>query len=312
MKITYDNFNSFVKTKSEPSSLISDLWVSRSVIGFNIHNRIQAIFGFSAGFNKKKCETNSAYELLEHLVFTPDLYDEKSLNKPVIYLSEALEPLETSGYIKEFLMGSAGPQRSFYGNGCAIFDNVNDSVMHSRRELIERHICCEVWYKRSIKLISDRLYTVNLLIPSMQVKFYTINTLSEDKFAIVTLECEETGFFAMGAAIRSCLKSAYEHALSEVAMIFEDFIKGRNGNNPTEGSQKKILSLRDKKISRVRKEYFENLEKQVLEKDFVYPEYQSIVFEPLAGVYAARTFSGSALDPRLFEGQANLPTLPLF
>lgn len=312
MKITYQNFKSATKTRNEPSSLITGLWISRSAIGVNVNGQVQPYLGFSAGFNRQRCETGSSFELLERLIFSQYIYDETSLCGPVKYLSETLEPLEKSGYIREFLVGSAGPQKLFYGNGCAIFDNVRDAVLHSRRELIERHLCCEVWYKKTIQLTRDHLYKVIPLIPSVQIAFYTINKIIEGQFAIAVLECSETGFFVVGAAIRTNLKDAYEHALSEVAMIFEDFIKGRKGTSEREGSQKKILSLRDLEISKARKKHFGSLKMQIMEQDYAQPDYQTIVFEPLPGIYAARTFSGSASDPRLFEAEATLPALPLF
>ena len=258
MKITYQNFNSSVKTKSEPSSLVAGLWIARSVIGTNSKGQIQPIFGFSAGFNRNKCENSSSWELLERLAFSPYMYDDQSLHDPVVYLSETLEPLETKGHIREFLVGSMGSLRPFYGNGCAIFDNVPNAVLHSRRELIERHLCCEVWYKKSIRLMQDHQYKVNILIPSVKIAFYTINMIMKGKFAIAILKCSETGFFAAGAAIKSSLEDAYEHALGEAGMIFEDFIKRREGNNSMEESQKKILSLRDFGISEERKKYFSN------------------------------------------------------
>ncbi len=312
MKITYQKFDSSVKTKSEPSSLIENLWISRSAITMIIDGQMQPMLGFSAGFDRNKCEIGSKYELLEHLAFLPYAYDEKSLCDPVIYLSEILEPLEVKGSIKQFLVGSPGTIRPFYGNGCAIFNGMNEAVLHSRRELIERHLCCEIWYKRSLQLIPDQSYQIKTLIPSVKIKLYTVNMAMTDKFAIATLECCKTDFFAIGAAVKSNLNDAYEHAVSEVGMIFEDFIKKRDGNHLKNTSQKNILSLRQSEISSKRKKYFDELKLNILKQNNILPLYQSIVFEPLPEIYAARTFSCSALDPRLFETQTDLPILPLF
>ena len=312
MNITRENFNSAVKVKSEPSSLISGLWISRSVIGVNANGKQQALLGFSAGFDKDKCEINSTFELLERLVFLPNLYDKKFLEKPVVFVSENLDHLHVKGYIHQFLVGSEGPQRQFYGNGCAIFDTPLGAIIHSRNELIERHLCCEIWYKRSIKLRRDHGYEVSALNPFVKIKFYTIKDVLEFKFAIVVLECLVTGFFVVGSAIRSNLKSAYDHALGEVGMIFEDFVKRRDGNTTSVLSNKKILSLRNREISQRRKEYFNDLEDKTTHDFYAQPDYQSIFFEPLPGIYAARTFSNKALDPRLFEAVTSIPTLPLF
>lgn len=306
MRLTLNEFLALTKTKSEPSSVVEGLWISRSILGLKINNKVQPIFGFGAAFEREKCEKSSVYELLEHLAFLPGVYKETNLNKLVA------SSTGESAYIYQFLTGSPGPHGVFYGNGCAISYHEQDAVTHATREILERHLCCEIWYKRSRPLFQKLEYKLNILIPSVEVNFYSTNITGNDHFVMASLTCSETGFFAIGSAIKSTEENAYKHAAGEVIMIFEDARKARVGISSTENSRKNILSLREKSISLERKKYFYSLLSQQnanYEKNL--PICDNVLFEPLPGVYASRSFSCNALDPRNIQ-PLDSPVLPLF
>lgn len=311
MKLTYEIFERSVKTKSEPSSLVKGLWISRAAIGILVNESIKPLFGFSAGFVREKAEVSSKYELLERLVFLQNIYNEDDLIKPVQYISKDIQSFSSKRVIKEFLNGSMSHRGIFYGNGCAISNNYQEAILHSRDELFERHLCCEIWYKR-LPLIREYEFNVELHIPNVNLEFYTINIREEYKFAIAVIDCIAKDFFVFGAAIRPTIEEAYTHSLSEAAMIFEDAIKGRKGYN-TSSRLKQILSSRDETFSFERKQYFKGLlQDNNAHKYASLPSYQTITFEPFPNIYAARTFSVDALDPREMELKTENPTLPLF
>ena len=49
-----------------------------------------------------------------------------------------------------------------------------------------------------------------------------------------------------------------------------------------------------------------------MEYDYIEPVCETIVFEPLPNIYAARTFSNEALEPCEYNIQTDIPLLPLF
>lgn len=316
MNLTLNDFIALTKIKCEVSQVVDGVWIGRSAIGVRtLNGPMQPIFGFAAAFTRKQCETSSMYELLEHLAFLPYVYDEDSANRTVNYIIDdsSLCYRKSNRAIKEFFIGAKNPIGYFYGNGCAISTDLQGAVLHSKCELLERHICCEIWYRHSRPLIQKfqiMLFRMNL---SIVLDLYTTGFIGDDKFAIAVLDCEEIGFFGLGAAIRSSLNEAYHHAASEIIMLFEDAIKGRTGISSTQESQKQILSLRDRKVSAERKAYFQHIKNRTVGNDVpIVPICQAIFFEPLPNIYAARTFSENAFDPRHFAMETDLPILPLF
>ena len=313
MKITYDHFMTAVKTKTELSTIIQGLWLSRSVIGVKVKDHIQPIFGFSGAFDRSKSGKTSTYELLEHLVFLPYAHNQESLAKSVMWISDGDSRLYSQGRVEDFLIGSKGQKCQYYGNGCAIGCTIQHAISHAKRELLERHFCCEFWYQNAGPIAQEE-FTMDLIDTSIKLNFYTANVpLTDGEFAIATLEDPKTHFFALGAAIRSNKDEAYIHAASEVIMIFEDAKKNRGGAYPAGYSQQRILSLREIRVSKNRKTYFDYLIRQKVIKNFyTVPHCQTIVFEALPNIFAARTFSKNALDPRYHERNTSVPILPLF
>lgn len=314
MKVKLQDILSSIKTKSEASTVIDEVWFARSIVGLHINGKVQAIFGFSGEFEQKKSEISSIYELIEHFIFSPFAYSEDSINNLVKYISyENFALVDSTEAIKKFLVGSTGPAGRFYGNGCGISYDLKAAVMHSKRELMERHLCCEIWYRRVRPLFKDKSFQVNILDPSIKLDIYTTDTGNLDTFALAVLECTETGFFVLGSAIRLYKEDAYKHAIGEAVMFFEDAKKGRSGLSSTEQSRKKVLSLRDKQESKRRKDYFYALVAgSPINAPYIMPTYQTIIFKPFPEIYAARTFSKDALNPRQFESLNDIPLMPLF
>jgi len=308
MKLTLNEFFNYAKTKVEQSSLITGLWIARSMIGLKINDNLHPAFGFAASFDYTLCKARSIYELLEHAVFSPFFHTNESINQKVNYVTQALN-IPRAGLVKEFLNGS----HSFYGNGCAIYNDQQTAINHATRELLERHLCCEIWYKQTRPLFQiDYFFKFNH--PKIDLKFFTIDVNKDGRFIISALECEEMGFFALGAALKPTLRDALAHAMSEVIMLFEDVKKQREGYSQNARSKQNILSLREKMISHQRKEHFKKIIRQKSKQysRYIPPVCQVIVFEPFRNMYAARAFSMNASDPRYFEKKNDVPVLPLF
>lgn len=309
MKTTYEECATAIRTKSEQSLIVKDLWISRSVIALRLPNKTLPIFGFAVKNNRQKSETSSFYEVLEHLVFLPYLYDEASAKRLVAPISGAFG----DNTIKDFLIGSKGPKGIFYGNGCAISNNINSAKLHSKRELLERHICCEIWYNKNRLLHQENELEIESFNCLTNISTYSTNSIDDGVFVMATLSCEKMGFFVIGAAIRDNLELASQHAIGETVMLFEDVLKKRDGISTTERSQTQILSLRDRETSKLRKTYFHNLREQCLApKKDMQPICHTIAFEPFSNLFAARTFSDDCLDPRSFESRTDVPIMPLF
>jgi hypothetical protein len=313
MKLTINDIRSSIKTKSEESSIIAGMWLARSVIGIFSNKSALPVFGFSGEFDRIKCETSSIYELIEHIVFLPSAHSKKSANSFVKYVSEDLKLMLSEEKVEKFLIGSWGPTGRFYANGTGIFSDIKGAVTHSKRELLERHLCCEIWYHRTRPLSKETNFLVNTESPHVKIDLYTTDTNNDDKFALAALECTETGFFVLGAAVRSNEKDAFEHATAEAVMFFEDAKKGRQGLSSTEQSRQKVLSLRERITSQKRKSYFQYLTaNQPIYSPCIMPLIQTIMFEPFSGIYAARSFSKDALYPRQFDATNKIPLMPLF
>ncbi len=314
MNLTWDYFLASRKTKTEASMACKDAWVARSAVGVKIDQEVKAIFGFGAGFCKTAAETSSLYELLERLVFLPYAHDTESLNKPVSFVSNELTYKCANETVQQYLIGSFGPKGIFNANGCALSSNAQHAVSHAKRELIERHLCCEIWYKQTRPLLPYPAFKMEALRSSIHLGLYTTDITSEGEFALAALEDSEVGFFALGAAIRSNILDACTHAACEALMLLNDAIKERTVGSSTEQSRQQILSLRDKQTSRLRKMYFQSLitRSLITKRAYFAPVCKTIIFEPLPNIYAARAFSLEALDPREFYIQNNIPSLPLF
>lgn len=308
MKISYSDFLTCIKTRVQPSCVIDGLWIARSMIGVRRERHIHSLFGFAAAFDYNLAETRATFELLEHVVFSPFLHSENSVHNPVLFV-DGLQPESKVGSVKQFLMGVSG----FYGNGCAVSFNKQQAIDHSKRELLERHVCCEIWYKNIHPLWQvDDFYEP--IAASLNLKFYTTDLDIDGKFIMATLDSPEMNFFALGAAIKSTMQDAIMHAAGEVIMLFEDVKKGRAGFSSNNRSEQHILSLRDQSQSWQRKKHFE----KILQANLSYKHEtrplacQTIVFEPFENLFAARSFSLHALDPRHYEKMIDVPVLPLF
>ena len=213
MKINYHDFIRSVKTTSEKSSMVNELYIARSAIGMNAGNRIMPLFGFAADSDQYKAEWRSQHELLEHMIFLPYAHDEASLNKEAVYLTKNLAS-HSDLAIKHFLIGAAHAKSIFNANGCAISSNMQMAIKHSENELLERHLFCQIWYQRSLPFIPVHHYKLDLIYQNIELEFYTSNECRHKKFAAVSLTCHETGFFAFGAAVRDYLEDALLHARS--------------------------------------------------------------------------------------------------
>lgn len=75
MKINYHDFIKSVKTRTERSNTVDNLYISRSVIGYQNNSKMVPLFGFSADFDQEKSTLKSRYELLEHLLFLRCAHD---------------------------------------------------------------------------------------------------------------------------------------------------------------------------------------------------------------------------------------------
>ncbi len=232
------------------------------------------------------------------------------LNLPVTCIEDDGKQFDL-GVVRQYLIGSPYAKSTYSANGCAISSNVEDTIAHSRRELLERHICCEIWYKQSCILIACPEY--NFTGHNFEIKLYTTtNVLPHDHFAIAALECETEDFFALGASVKTTFEAARNHAICEAVMLFHDVLKKIPGSiaNP---SASKLLSLRNKSTSQARKAYFTRIltKKTLSSGDYIEPICKTIIFEPLPNIYASRTFSADALNPRDFD-MGNVPVMPLF
>ena len=316
MRLTKESFQNYTKTKSEPSQCVKGLWIARSMIGVSVNDINKPMFGFGTSFNLNECETKSRYELLEHLVFLPYIYTHTSASQTVSFTTDVTNIITSEWAYKtvqDFFIGKTGPTGFFSANGCAISTSIENAITHSRRELLERHLCCEIWYKRCRSIYEiDVNYDLDIISASVKINFYTTKTSDNDKFVMATLECIETGFFAFGAAVKATIDQACQHALCEVVMIFEDAIKGRTGLSSTLESKKKIMSLRDACFSKERKKYLKYLANRSTMTTGIDPDYEHISFEPLQSLFASRTFAANALEPQHFEGHEDVPMLPLF
>lgn len=312
MRFTYDEYTRITKTKLEMSSVVNGLFISRSAIGVQVNDKPNLFFGFGTGFTRDKSAASSLYELLEHMVFLPFFHTLESMDMLPVFASQGINlPNPT---IKLFFIGADGPLGCFTANGCAISRSPGKAMEHSKNELLERHTCSQIWYHRNKPLLAINDFDIKLTSDDLTLSFYTTDTLDEDrKFGLVSLDCSSSGFFALGAGIRDTIDDALTHAASEAIMIFEDAKKGRKGLNSMRISQQGILSLRNKELSYRRKEYLNfiknNPPKNILRQKF---SCDYVCFEPLPGVFAARSFSRDALDPKILIAETTIPTLPLY
>lgn len=313
MKLNLDRFLASVKTKREASSVFNGIWISRSAVGVGAGHEVKPIFGFGSAFCQERSDVSSVYELLERLVFLPSLHDRISLNNPVAFISDDKKARVGKKVVHQYLMGSMGPKGVFYANGCAISTDIQCAIDHSKRELLERHLCCEIWYRRARSVFPYSKFKIDTFSPYIKIALYTTDVVPEGELIIASLDSAEDGFFALGAAVRTNIQDACEHAVCEVVMLFEDAKKKRTVGNSTDQSRSNMLSLREAHASRRRRAYFESLiTHDSLKTSYNPPLCETIVFEPLPTIYAARSFSVDLLDPREFDDRDDIPLLPLF
>lgn len=312
MILSIKNLKPYIATKAEASSVLSDYWLARSAINIKVGNLARPIFGFAAGLNRAECEMRAEYELYERLAFLPYLYTQDKLQKMSFYAVPRYKKLGST--LTDFLIGASGPRGKFSANGCALGNTLYSAIKHAKRELLERHLCCELWYQKNKILVPVDNFKLSNLSSRIKLNFYTTHIPSPDQFAVAVLYYEPD-FFVLGAAIRDTLPLACLHAASEVFMLLEDAVKNRDGSglvSLTPGARKNILMLRNKNISLNRRNYFHQLlENKKCGLKNKLPSISTVWFKPASNLYAVRAVSDQCLDPREF-GQENVPGLPLF
>jgi hypothetical protein len=312
MKLTKENFDLLTISSGARSSLCNDLWLARSAIGV-INNGIQQpVFGFGFAKDQTISELKSRYELLEHLAFLPALYSEVEARSEVKYISHPNSPPYVNPKVKDFLIGKPNDLGIFNANGCAISFSPEGAVKHANKELLERHICCEIWYERTRNIEQiDVDIGLNLNSKDVKLNFFTSALKNNGTFILATLESNQPMFYGFGAAVKDSLDEACFHAASEAIMLYEDALKGRNGISSTEESKAKVLSLRNAVLNKERKDYLISLLQSSADGGSEL-NYQIIQFEPMPSLFAARSFADNAFDLRNFKDYKNVPTMPLF
>lgn len=314
----FDALQQLVTTTTCESSVISGLWLSRSgvLLKNSDGSKLTPIFGFSGSFDKDASRRKSIFELIEHLAFHPQ--------KPLGYVSVNAQARifahadeSASLPIDRLLLGATAFGEKLHGNGCAVHADRVSAAAHATNELLERHYCCEMWYKRRVSLCRIESARYKVKDCKINLALYRLIIPSDAHLIIATLYSSICGFFAIGAAWRTSFEEACNHATGEAASLYQDAMMNRAGHASTEAARTNILSLRDINESSRRKRYFERLLAEPdlarLEELPEAPVPTVYTFNLPCGLVAARALSGEVLTPRRFHAsQIETPVLPIF
>jgi hypothetical protein len=313
--LNLSDFSERTTRKIERSPLADNLYIARAAIGIRRQTDKLAMYGFGAGRDPAAASTRAMFELYERLFFAATSHSPEALLKRGTIHGHLREWSPQRLNLSHFVYG-ASETHSFGGNGTAVHTDLATCVSNSRRELLERHLCAQFWYRRAFRPM--RLPTPHWVVPlnNPATLLYGAKVPRLNAFLVMSIiDNDSPSFFAMGAALRSTLAGAIEHAFGEAAMLYGDFIQGRSGPANATHSTRRVLLLRDACCNQARRDYFrallisrEAVSSTGLQLDF---HVNTVTFEACDGLFAARSFSSHATDPALLESTSHVPSLPL-
>lgn len=313
-------FNQLATSKVERSTLTSDLHIARATIGVQTPRGSTAMFGYGTGLDASSATTRARFELYERLCFMASMHSEQALREVCDVQEDLSGWPQDRVRLGDFVYGALGPHGPFGGNGTAVHTNRHDCVINSKRELLERHLCAQFWYKQAFRPMRVPVPMWIETDSCLEIFLYGLTVRQLDSvFVLSALAQVDASFFAIGAALRPNHDEAVEHALGEAVMLFNDFDRGRRGPQKLTRSGRHVLLLRDASVNRARRAYFNELVEGCepeqmpdaanhLSLDF---QVNTVTFEPTSGIFAARSFSHHAMDPIAMASHAQSPTMPL-
>ncbi len=312
--MTIDDIVALSRTQTVESGLVAGLWLSRSAVALHTPSgSMLPVFGFASDFDAELSRRKSIFELIEHLSFHP--------YKPI--LSDRTVVLRRSnGRWRNVVdcspdslqLGASNFGEVLHGNGCAVHTSLEQAASHAENEVLERHYCCEMWYNRRLR---PRLLDIDVRLHQRfrnSVKFYEIGHLETRHLVISIVDADEIDFFCMGASLKPSREAAIHHCLGEAATLLDDVLLLRAGYTATAAARSKILSLRDRKLSQDRKQYFSSLLSVEGSYSSSFNSVSAIyAFRVLDDIFAARASTVGLLTPRRFHNDWNdVPIMPLF
>jgi hypothetical protein len=91
---------------------------------------------------------------------------------------------------------------------------------------------------------------------NFRVRNFTLTSLSIP-FAVVVIDNKQEGIWALGSAFRDSMSDAIKHAQHEAMMLIESSMID-NGFSYSEEIEQRILSLRNREISRLREDFLQS------------------------------------------------------
>jgi hypothetical protein len=301
------------KTRTIESTLVPGLWLSRCAVAIGSNpDTATPVLGFSSDFDFSISQDKAFFELIEYLAFHPA----KPLLSPNTKVWQRSDWRWHHAYKvspHDLLLGAFCFFETLHGNGCAVHRNLRESAKHAESEVLERHFCCEMWYKRTIRPRPlDHDISINRNFESC-VGFYELDTPTADHLIIAVVKAEPVDFFCIGASMKPTREAALRHSLGEAAMLFEDAVCRRTGRASTASATANILSLRDRRLSQQRERYFSSLLALECGPLSPIPAPTIHAFRILEGMVATRASTAGLLTPRRYHNNAdNVPILPLF
>lgn len=232
-----------IKTIVRPSRVKSGFYVAKSALSFSNWNGNQVILGgYSYGRNKEKCSLISKFEVQERLFAHYDFHLGKQkftgVNLQDIEKEKDFEP-------SKILIGELprinGVIESSSASGLSFNFELNKSIKSSVHEIVERHLLCEAWFQKRIKIYLLKQYTN--VIEDFALKIYTVPyiPLCISFIHSPTKKIIFSGSSFSHSRLFSAIKSSYE-----AMMLLDSYIENENQYCHSPATKERLNNLNER------------------------------------------------------------------
>jgi hypothetical protein len=245
-----------IKTFVNKSQIFPGFFLAKSGIKFsNDSGKSRLIRGFGFSKNKEQAVISSQFETLEHFYATYD-FNQNFIKKENVFRGLNLKNGAERAFVpSEVVLGplsaEIGKVADANGLGCHIF--YERAVEHGILEIIERHFLAQIWYGSTLVVEIPEICSI---ISSFRIRVFT-PYIPSVPMAIAIIDNLQDGIWALGSAARISMEEAIEHAIQEAMMLIESS-SIEKGFYYSKEIECRILSLRNRNMSKLRKEFFES------------------------------------------------------
>lgn len=245
-----------IQTVTRQSKYPRGYWLAKSMVCYkNWLGRSMVAHGFSLKKKQEHAKFISQCEVYERLFA---YYDFLPQNKFTLLKWSDSSIINTLIPNEVILGPSPGYKVSRYNaSGLSWHSSIHHAREHSVFEIIERHLLAKIWYQKQ-KLVP--IFRKEWLNAITSIEYYTLKNNTLTPFVLAVANHKDNLFWLCGSAVSNSFCHSKEKSREEVLMLLDGILCNDNIKlNPNKKTAKRLLSLRNPKISINRKTYFNHL-----------------------------------------------------